>query len=152
MFARMTTTRAKWLERVQQWQQSGVSAAQFAQGKGYQPSTLIWYRTQLRREGLLQDSTLAAGSGGGQQAKASSSPKTKAEGGKKVLQSATKKAASRAMQGVVPLQFARVIRHAATLPQIDTMVVEVGLARISIRAGFNTGLLQQVVQALAGAA
>jgi hypothetical protein len=45
----MTTTEAKWAERVQQWKASGRRPEEFAEGQPYKASTLRWWATELRR-------------------------------------------------------------------------------------------------------
>ena len=42
-------TRATWAKRVAQLERSGLSAAAFAREMGLNPSTLKWWRAQLRR-------------------------------------------------------------------------------------------------------
>lgn len=50
MIARMTeTTRQKWRDRVREWRASGRTAAEFAEGKGYEASTLRWWSARLAR-------------------------------------------------------------------------------------------------------
>ncbi len=147
MLARMTATQAKWLERVQQWQASGVRAEQFAQGKDYRPSTLVWYRTRLRREGFLQNDAGAPGSGAVGQRDRNSASKSQVAAARNRPNRAFKKAASSKLLGA-PMPIARVVRSAALEPRVDAVVVEIGSARINIRSGFDASLLQQVVRAL----
>lgn len=45
----MTETEGKWAERVRQWRASGQTAAEFAHGKGYEPSTLRYWASMLKR-------------------------------------------------------------------------------------------------------
>jgi hypothetical protein len=45
----MSETRAKWVERLREWQDSAQTAEEFAAGKPFKASTLKWWRTQLRR-------------------------------------------------------------------------------------------------------
>ena len=47
--SRMTSTEMKWSERVRKWRESGESAATFSQGKGFEPSTLRYWASRLRR-------------------------------------------------------------------------------------------------------
>jgi transposase-like protein len=44
----MTETESKWTERVRQWRESGQTASDFSQGKGFEPSTLRFWASQLR--------------------------------------------------------------------------------------------------------
>ncbi len=148
MLARMRKTEAKWVERVLQWKTSGVCAEQFAQGKGYRPSTLLWYSTRPKRRGLLEGDAAARGGDAAAQSERGSASRPR-EGG------AT--AASSTLVGpAIPI--AKVVRRsgalqcAATAPRGTGVVVEIGPARIEVGAGFNTALLQDVVRALLGAA
>lgn len=61
----MTKTDAKWLERVRQWQESGKTAEEFAEGQPFKASTLKWRAAELRRtaEGGRRYSKGNAGSG-----------------------------------------------------------------------------------------
>src|SRR5512133_416083 len=157
MLARMRKTEAKWVERGLQWKASGVGAEQFAQGKGYRPSTLLWYSTRLRRRGLLEDdagvregdAAARLERGSASRPGLSSSPKGRGIGG------AT--AAPSTLTGpTIPI--AKVVRRAEPLQRAATahrgtgVVVEIGPARIEVGAGFNAELLQDVVRALLGAA
>ena len=45
----MTETEQRWTERVAEWRASGQPAPEFAQGRGYQGSTLQYWATRLRR-------------------------------------------------------------------------------------------------------
>src|SRR5579871_4318965 len=45
----MTETEEKWAERVRQWRAGGLSASEFAQGQGFEPSTLRYWASQLKR-------------------------------------------------------------------------------------------------------
>jgi hypothetical protein len=45
----MTSTEAKWAERVRDWRASGVSAPEYAHGRGYEGSTLRWWASRLER-------------------------------------------------------------------------------------------------------
>jgi hypothetical protein len=47
-------TSQKWAERVRAWRSSGLSASEFAAGQGYEPSSLRWWASRLRREGPLR--------------------------------------------------------------------------------------------------
>jgi hypothetical protein len=49
-----TTTSQKWAERVRAWHASGQAASAFAAGQGYEPSTLRWWASRLRREEPLR--------------------------------------------------------------------------------------------------
>jgi hypothetical protein len=43
-------TRAKWAERIREWQASGLSAEDFTMGKDYEGSSLRWAASQLGAE------------------------------------------------------------------------------------------------------
>lgn len=43
------TTAAMWAKRVEAWRASGETADVFAQGKGYEGSTLRWWSSRLGR-------------------------------------------------------------------------------------------------------
>jgi hypothetical protein len=45
----MTETETKWSERVGEWKASGQTAAVFADGRGFKPSTLVYWASCLRR-------------------------------------------------------------------------------------------------------
>ncbi|XXY47506.1 IS66 family insertion sequence element accessory protein TnpB [Sorangium sp. So ce269] len=44
-------TRAEWVERVERWERSGLSAEKFARREGYKPKQLYWWRWKLRADG-----------------------------------------------------------------------------------------------------
>jgi hypothetical protein len=48
--AKKRTTRSEWLERVQAWKASGLSAQEFARGKGFTSKVLRWWRWKLGSE------------------------------------------------------------------------------------------------------
>jgi hypothetical protein len=43
----MTETEARWAQRVRAWKASGATAQEFAQGRGYAASTLLWWSSRL---------------------------------------------------------------------------------------------------------
>jgi transposase len=45
----MTETEAKWFERVREWRSSGKTAEQFAEGRGFEPTTLRYWASRLTR-------------------------------------------------------------------------------------------------------
>jgi transposase len=45
----MTDTETKWSNRVQEWKASGKTAEEFAEGKGFEPSTLRFWASKLRQ-------------------------------------------------------------------------------------------------------
>jgi hypothetical protein len=44
----MTETETKWSERVREWKASGRTAKEFAEGRDFKPSTLIYWASCLR--------------------------------------------------------------------------------------------------------
>jgi hypothetical protein len=45
----MTETESKWVERVREWKAGGLTAKQFAEGREFKPSTLVYWASCLRR-------------------------------------------------------------------------------------------------------
>ena len=45
-----TKTEKLWAARVEAWQASGQTARQFAEGKGFAPSTLAFWKSKLKRK------------------------------------------------------------------------------------------------------
>src|SRR5512140_2341199 len=45
----MTETESKWSERVREWRSSGKTAEQFAEGRGFEPTTLRYWASRLGR-------------------------------------------------------------------------------------------------------
>jgi hypothetical protein len=106
----MTGTQAKWLDRVREWKASGRSAPDYAEGRGFAASTLVWWSSRIRSGAL-----------GREAASASSTSQ---------------------------VRMARVVR--GTRPP-SSLTLRVGGAVIEVRAGFDRGLLREVVEALGGA-
>ena len=46
----MTPVELMWAERVRAWRQSGQTAAAFAEGKGFEASTLRFWSSRLRKK------------------------------------------------------------------------------------------------------
>jgi hypothetical protein len=103
----MTATEAKWSERVREWKASGRTAKEFAEGREFKASTLVYWASCLR-----------TGIGGAPRAK-------KRDPGVRMVR-------------VVPV----------SARADDAIVVVVGRARVTVRAGFDPALLRQVVQTL----
>jgi hypothetical protein len=103
----MTETEAKWSERVREWKASGQTAKEFAAGRDFKASTLVYWASCLR--------TGAGGTG---------RPKKRERS----------------------VRMARVVRVADASD--GGIVVAVGAARVSVRAGFDPVLLRKVVMAL----
>jgi hypothetical protein len=47
----MTETETKWSERVREWKASGRTAKEFAEGRDFKPSTLVYWASCLRTGG-----------------------------------------------------------------------------------------------------
>ncbi|SRR5260370_41196845 len=45
----MTETQAKWAARVSEWRRGGKSAEEFAEGRGFEPSTLRYWASRLKQ-------------------------------------------------------------------------------------------------------
>lgn len=45
----MTETESKWTERVREWRAGGLSAPEYAKGRGFEASTLRWWASRLDR-------------------------------------------------------------------------------------------------------
>lgn len=45
-------TPATWTRRVAQWKASGLTAAEYAAGKGYAPATLMWWSSRLNTQAV----------------------------------------------------------------------------------------------------
>jgi len=48
MLGRMTETEAKWAARVLEWRESGKAAEEFAEGRGFEASTLRFWASRLK--------------------------------------------------------------------------------------------------------
>ena len=101
----MTKTESKWAERVREWRAGGQSAPEYAQGRGFEASTLRWWASRLDR-GVLPASP--------------AKPKPRV----------------------------RMVRVVPTGSTADALTVRIGAARVEVRAGFDPGLLRELVSAL----
>lgn len=54
----MTDNEMKWAVRIREWKESGKSPEEFAQGQGYEGSTIRYWASRLRR---AQTATIATG-------------------------------------------------------------------------------------------
>ena len=93
-------TEEAWAKRVAAWRASGETAETFADGKGYEGSTLLWWSSRLGR-------------------------------------------------GVGP-GFLRLLPKASAAEVDAGLVVEVGHARVRVKAGFDRTLLADVIAVLGG--
>lgn len=121
----MTQTEATWAERVHRWRESGRSADQFAQGQGFEASTLRYWASRLR--------TKAASAAAGAESRGS--------------------AMGMPSVGVVRVRRAWTGTSTPTSPVVPTsrgatVVIAIGAARIEVLPGFDPALLAQVVIAL----
>jgi hypothetical protein len=48
----MRTARAEWAKRVERWKDSGLTAKEFAGELGINPRSLVFWKWQLKRDGL----------------------------------------------------------------------------------------------------
>jgi hypothetical protein len=53
MLAWMTETEAKWSERVKEWRASRRTAEEFAEGRGFEGSTLRYWASRLKTGGTV---------------------------------------------------------------------------------------------------
>lgn len=120
MFARMTTTEAKWTDRVREWRASGKSAEAFAEGRQFEASTLRYWASRLKL----------------------SAPPTTTE----VAPAAPKPTVT--MARVVRRRRGRPAPAGAAGP--TELAIAIGAARITVSHGFDAELLRAVVAALGG--
>lgn len=120
MLARMTTTEAKWTDRVREWRESGKSAEAFAEGRQFEASTLRYWASRLKRSAptTTPDSAPAA-------------PKPTVT-----------------MARVVRRRRGRPAVAGAAVP--TELAIAIGDARIVVGHGFDAELLRAVVAALGG--
>lgn len=122
-------TRAKWAERIREWRASGLSAADFAAGKGYDGASLRWAASQVQPERPSR-STLAPNSG-------PKEPRRRRRVDKSMMPPSE-------APRFLPVRMRRPEQAAGE------MVVEVGGARIRVSRGVDVALLGDVVRALEG--
>ena len=122
-------TRAKWAERIREWRTSGLSAEDFAAGKGYEGASLRWAVSQIQPEMSSRSMTEPA-----------ARPK------------APRRRGAIAKSAVAPAQAPRFlpVRMRRAEPPVAEMIVEVGGARIRVSRGVDVALLGDVVRALQG--
>jgi len=56
----MTAKQAIWAKRVREWQESGKTLREFSAGQPYNPLTLRWWASELRRRHSRQQRTTGA--------------------------------------------------------------------------------------------
>jgi len=116
----MTSSEAKWSERVRAWRESGESAQAFSADKGYAAASLKWWSSRLRRSKRALPSTRSL-----------------------ALRSAPERIA---MARVIRRAEPRALSSAVVAP----LVVEISGVRVVVGAGFDAALLREVVTALRG--
>lgn len=127
----MTETEAKWTERVEQWRASEKSAEEYAQGRGFEASTLRYWASRLKTkppQGPMPPASSVA------------TAEPKHRDGVRVVRIRRSKAS-------VPV--AAAISHAADVANAAVWIA-IGAARIEVRPGFDRRLLLDVVDALGG--
>lgn len=112
-------TEATWSERIEEWRRSGKTAPEFAAGKPYTSSTLIWAASQLRRRSNGEAKRRAA-----------------------------RGVSDRVVSASDKVSMVRVVRRSLRADVVPEVVVDVAGARILVRRGFDSALLRDVVQAL----
>ena len=142
--SRMTRTEAKWLERVREWKDSGLTAEEFVEDKPYRASTLVRRTWQQKHKPKLKVATV------GLEAVEKTSHRSRRK--------QTRSGSACRRPSIRSLPIAKVVRRTATMqsvgatPEGPGIVVEIGHARIKLAAGFDLALLKDVVRALQGAA
>jgi hypothetical protein len=128
----MTQTEAKWAERVRAWREGGRTAEQFAEGQGFEASTLRYWASRLRAK---QAGSAAASA-------PASEPACDMPRVRLVRVRRTAKRTSDASQAS-----SRTAAGERTAP-CAALVIALGAARIEVRRGFDARLLSDVVEAL----
>jgi hypothetical protein len=122
----MTETEAKWAERVRQWRDSGLKAEPFAEGKGFQGSTVRWWASRLRKlESRAGDAAAA--------------------------QTMTGHEVETSPIGMLRVRTKGRFHKSPTAVGAAALTITIGAARIEIQTGFDVALLREVVEALGGA-
>jgi transposase len=119
------TSEEEWLERVQSWRASGVSAAEYCQGTGFSAGSLRSWSSRFGREGKVPRSRL-----GRRAVKDAATPSVRFA---RVVTAGAQPEARLQTQWTPP-----------------ALVVAVGETRIEVSAGFDPSLLRAVVSALDG--
>jgi len=121
-------TRTKWVERMREWRESGLSAEDFTAGKDYAAATLRWAVSQVGTETA---------------ARPAPEPATR--------KTARRRRAAEKSAPAVPIAPRFVpVRVRRAEPVGADVVVEVGGARIRVTRGVDVALLGDVVRALQG--
>jgi transposase len=117
----MTSTEAKWAERVREWRSSGKTAEAFAEGRQFEASTLRYWASRLKVSAVT-----------GQADASRPAPKPTVAMARVVRGRGTRRAADVRTGG-------------------GEIAISVGAARITVGRGFDPVLLRDVVVALGGA-
>lgn len=131
----MTETEAKWIERVEQWRAGGKSAEEYAQGRGFEASTLRYWASRLKTkppQGTIPPTSSVVA------AETSAEP---------TRRDALRIVRIRRSKVSVPTEAVR--PRPANLANAAVWIA-IGAARIEVRRGFDRGLLLDVVDALGG--
>jgi hypothetical protein len=121
----MTATEAKWAERVREWQGSGRTAEQYAEGQGFKPSTLRFWASRLRS-----------------MAKAAA-PASREPVGVQLVRVRRVRGSGRSQ---IAVRASAAIAASPSAP----IVIAIGTVRIELQSGFNRALLGEIVAALGG--
>ncbi len=124
----MTETESKWTERVREWRASAQRAEQFAQGRGFEASTLRYWASRLRTKAPPEAATRE--------------PSVEERGRDTLRLVRVRRSRVRTTNGTVMPSGMR--------ESGGPMLIAVGGARIEVRTGFDRGLLKDVVDALGG--
>src|SRR5437763_1852516 len=122
----MTATEAKWAERVREWQASGRTAEQYAEGQGFKPSTLRFWASRLRS-----------------MAKAIAMPAIPRGEPAGVQMVRVRRRSGSAASPIAASASADVATSSSA-----TIVIAIGAVRIEVQRGFNRALLGEIVEAL----
>lgn len=131
----MTQTETKWEERVRGWRESGRTAESFAEGQGFEASTLRYWASRLKSKKAVG----ASSTSGVAPAVSLREPESV-----HLVRVRPTRARSSHTRGGRSMPVASPESNAA-------MVIVLGAARIEVRAGFDRALLGELVEVLGGA-
>jgi hypothetical protein len=121
-------TLAKWMGRLREWRESGLSAEEFTAGKDYAAASLRWAVSQVGAEAATRSTSV---------------PVTR--------ETLRKRRAARRSLPAVPVTPRFVpVRVRRAEPVGADVIVEVAGARIRVSRGVDVALLGEVVRALQG--
>lgn len=119
-------TEARWAERIRQWRESNLPAEEFAEGKDFKASSLLWAASMIHSETASSRARARATTTGPREA-----------------------AKQRRLSPSETPRFLPVRARSSALPDGE-LIVEVGAARIRVTRGVDVSLLGDVVRALEG--